>query len=288
MALFVGREKERAEFQQLFRKETASLVVCEGRRRIGKSTLVRECAKDADHFLFFEGLPPRTKIGKEAQLEAFAHRLTAQTAAPKMTLESWPQAFQLLASLLPPTGRTVLLLDEISWMAMGDPDFAGHFKVAWDNFFSRQNRLVLVLCGSVSSWIQENILNQTGFAGRCSWQLHLPPLSLPACNLFWRRKSIGAAEKLKILAVTGGVPRYLEEIDPALTAEQNIQRLCFNTGGLLFREFDQIFHDIFSRRAEAYRRVAMALADGPKSILEISTALVRLPRWRMSWSPPDS
>ncbi len=273
MALFVGRETERAEFQQLLRKKTASLVVCEGRRRIGKSTFVRQCARDADHFLSFEGLPPRPNIGRKEQLDVFAQRLADQTKAPKVALENWPQALQLLASLLPATGRTVLLLDEISWMAMGEPDFAGHVKVAWDNLFSRRDRLILVLCGSVTSWIQKNILNQTGFVGRCSWQFRLPPLSLPSCSLFWGGKQISAAEKLKVLSVTGGVPRYLEEIDPARSAEQNIQRLCFHPGGLLFREFDQIFHDIFSRRAEAYRKVAAALAEGPKTVSEISAAL---------------
>jgi hypothetical protein len=273
MALFVGRETERTEFQQLFRKKIASLVVCEGRRRIGKSTFVRECARDADHFLSFEGLPPRPNIGRKEQLDIFAQRLADQTKAPKVALESWPQAFQLLASLLPATGWTVLLLDEISWMAMGEPDFAGHLKVAWDNLFSRRARLVLVLCGSVTSWIQDNILNQTGFVGRCSWQFRLPPLSLPSCNLFWRGKEISAPEKLKVLSVTGGVPRYLEEVDLAQSAEQNIKRLCFHPGGLLFREFDQIFHDIFSRRADAYRKVATALAEGPKTVSEISTAL---------------
>jgi hypothetical protein len=273
MALFVGRETERTEFQQLFRKKIASLVVCEGRRRIGKSTFVRECARDADHFLSFEGLPPRPNIGRKEQLDIFAQRLADQTKAPKVALESWPQAFQLLASLLPATGWTVLLLDEISWMAMGEPDFAGHLKVAWDNLFSRRARLVLVLCGSVTSWIQDNILNQTGFVGRCSWQFRLPPLSLPFCNLFWRGKEISAPEKLKVLSVTGGVPRYLEEVDLAQSAEQNIKRLCFHPGGLLFREFDQIFHDIFSRRADAYRKVATALAEGPKTVSEISTAL---------------
>jgi hypothetical protein len=206
-------------------------------------------------------------------LDIFAQRLADQTKAPRVALENWAQAFQLLASLLPTTGQTVLLLDEISWMAMGEPDFAGYLKVAWDNLFSRRDRLVLVLCGSVTSWIQENILNQTGFVGRCSWQFRLPPLSLPSCNLFWRGKKISASEKLKVLSVIGGVPRYLEEIDTAQSAEQNIQRLCFHPGGLLFREFDQIFHDIFSRRAGAYRKVAAALAEGPKTVSEISATL---------------
>jgi uncharacterized protein len=158
-------------------------------------------------------------------------------------------------------------------MAMGDSDFPGHVKAAWDNQFSQHTRLILVLCGSVSSWIQANILNNTGFAGRCSWNLHLPPLALPACNIFWRGKKVAASEKLKVLSVTGGVPKYLEEVDPSQTAEQNIERLCFRPGGILFNEFGQIFHDIFSRRAETYRDIVATLIEGAKSVSEISHAL---------------
>jgi DNA-binding PadR family transcriptional regulator len=101
----------------------------------------------------------------------------------------------------------------------------------------------------------------------------LPPLGLPACNKFWRGKTVSAAEKLKVLSVTGGVPRYLEEIDPTQTAEQNIERLCFQPGGLLFNEFDRIFHDIFNRRAETYRQIVTTLTDGARSVSEISEAL---------------
>ncbi len=273
MTLFIGRERESEEFRQILRKKTASLIVCQGRRRIGKSTFFRHCAMEADHFLVFEGLPPRDKIGRQEQLAAFAERLAQQTKAPKVTLESWPQAFQLLSSVLPSSGSVVLLLDEISWMAMGDPDFPGHVKAAWDNQFSQDSRLILVLCGSVSSWIQENILNNTGFAGRCSWNLHLPPLALPACNIFWRGKAVAASEKLKILSVTGGVPKYLEEVDPSQTAEQNIERLCFRPGGILFNEFSQVFHDIFSRRAATFRQIVATLIDGARSVSDISHAL---------------
>jgi hypothetical protein len=158
-------------------------------------------------------------------------------------------------------------------MAIGDPDFPGHVKSAWDSRFSKHPKLILVLCGSVSSWIQDNIFNSTGFAGRPSWHLKLPPLALPACNKFWRGKTVSAAEKLKILAVTGGVPRYLEEIDPAQTAEQNIERLCFSSSGLLFNEFDLIFHDIFSRRAATCRDIMATLTEGAKTVTEISGAL---------------
>jgi len=96
---------------------------------------------------------------------------------PEVPLESWLKAFQLLARLLPP-GRTVLLLDEISWMATGEPDFAGYFKIGRDQLFSRREGLIVVLCGSVSSWIQETLV----IHAECStilkslpWYIHLRP-----------------------------------------------------------------------------------------------------------------
>ena len=226
-----GRDDAQRQFAQLWRKPKASLVVLQGRRRIGKSAFAAQCAKtQAQHFLKFEGLAPREDQGREAQLAGFAAQLQAQTALPKLQLESWPQAFQLLANALPAKGKTVLLLDEISWMGQGDRDFAGHLKVAWDNLFSVRKDLVVVICGSVSSWIQRNILNNTGFVGRCSLTYSLEPLSLVDSLKFWGKKAdrISPMEFIKMLSVTGGVPRYLEEIDPAETAEQNLHRLCLN------------------------------------------------------------
>ncbi len=92
-------------------------------------------------------------------------------------------------------------------------------------------------------------------------QFHLAPLALHHCNAFWKdherkkKQPIPDIEKLRLLAITGGVPRYLEEINLNQSAEQNIARICFNSGGLLFREFDQIFHDIFTRKAPTYRNI---------------------------------
>jgi uncharacterized protein len=274
---YIGRSDERQEFRRLLGKKPASLVTCQGRRRIGKSRFINECAQEADHFLSFMGLPPRADISKQAQLEVFADQLAKQTPAPKLPLDAWPTAFQLLASQLPTKGSVVLLLDEISWMAAGDTDFAGHLKTAWDNHFSKRPQLIVVLCGSVSSWIEDNILNNTGLIERCTWQFRLGPLVLPECVQFWgkRGQRISAAEKLRLLAVTGGVPRYLEEIQPSRTAEQNIADLCFNPAGMLFNEFDSIFHDIFTRKAASYREIVRTLVAGPRSVEQISDALDR-------------
>jgi AAA+ ATPase superfamily predicted ATPase len=274
---FIGRHSERQEFRTLFKRKYATLVTCQGRRRIGKSRFIAECAAEADHFLSFSGLAPREGITRQDQLAAFASQLSGQTSLPRLALDDWPAAFQLLASQIPPNGSCVVLLDEISWMAIGDADFPGHLKNAWDLSFSNHKRLILVLCGSVSSWIESNILNNTGFIGRCAWHFHLRPLPLNHCAAFWGKHAsrVATAEKWRMLAVTGGVPGYLEQILPTLGAEENIERLCFHPGGMLFLECDRIFHDIFTRRALTYRAICTTLVDGPKTLGQISAALSR-------------
>jgi len=282
MQLFHGRKDEINEFRQLIRPQKSTLATCQGRRRIGKSTFVHECGRFVDHYYSISGLPPHSELGKDDQLKNFAEALSRQFGIPDLPLDSWEKAFHLLSTLLPKKGTILILFDEISWMSIGDRNFAGHLKNAWDNHFSQRTKLVLILCGSVSSWIEENILNSTGFVGRVSWQFKLQPLPLHHCNAFWTEREKNKAkptptrDKLRLLSVTGGVPRYLEEIDPRKSAEQNIESLCFHKSGLLFNEFDQIFHDIFTRKAGTYRDIVRVLVDGPRSVQQISKSLERI------------
>lgn len=272
--MFVGREEELRDLAALLRKKTPSLVTCRGRRRIGKSTLIREFAKQADRLIAIEGMAPRPGLANRDQLQAFGRQLAQQSAIPEVALTHWPQAFQLLGSAIRDEW-TVILLDEISWLGGFDPDFPGHLKTAWDTVFRKHPKLILVLCGSVSAWITDNILNNTGFVGRDSWDIQLEELPLHDCNRFWGEAGsrISATEKLCFLSVTGGVPKYLEELDSGLSAEENIRRLCFQREGLLFRDFDQIFSDVFGKRAEGYKGIVQALAHGSRTVSEISQDL---------------
>lgn len=274
--MFVGRENDLKLLNGLFDLNKAAIAVCAGRRRIGKSTLIQQFGRKAKTFLEFQGLPPREGITKKDQLNAFSEQLAKQTSLPKLNLESWFQAFSLLNNVIKKE-KTVILLDEISWMAIRDKDFAGQLKIAWDTELKHHSKLILVLCGSVSSWIDENIFNSAGFVGRISLKLAPGELSLFHCNLFWGKKAdrVDTKEKLKMLSVTGGVPRYLEEINPNLPAEENIRRICFSKEGFLFSEFDQIFRDIFSSRATAYKRIVSALVGSPKTLSNVADYLKR-------------
>lgn len=262
-SMFVGRKKEMARLEDLLHKSSASLVVVRGRRRIGKSRLIQEFGKTLPHYFEFSGLPPGPMTTAQTQRLEFAKQLARQVKIPGIRHDDWGDLFWHLANQAP-KGRCLIFLDEITWMGSKDADFLGKLKNTWDQHFKKNPKLLLVLCGSVSGWIEKNILSSTGFLGRVSLDLELGELPLPECSGFWGtyEQRISSYEKCKILGVTGGVPRYLEEIRPSLSAEENIRQLCFQEGGVLVGEFDQIFSDLFTRRAPAYKEIVTALVKG--------------------------
>ena len=276
--MFFGRKEYLEDLESLWRKKTSSLVACRGRRRIGKSTLFREFAKrTADTYLEFEGLPPRDgrPVPNAKQLAAFAAALARQTDSPIQTLPNWYDAFFWLDRAVDDTRRTVILLDEISWMGGDDPNFPGTLRTAWETFLHRHERLVVVVCGSVSAWIKKNILGNTGFTGRFSRNYVLPELPLHDCVAFWGAAAsrLSTRELLDVLSVSGGVPRYIEEIDPGVPADENIRRLCFTPGGTLFQDFDAIFNPMFGPKAELKKRILRLMADASLTGAETAARL---------------
>ena len=276
--MFVGRKEELEQLSGLWDKRVASLVSCRGRRRIGKSTLIEEFAKrTAERFISIEGLAPRKGMSDRKQRRNFCARLAEQTGAGARDAASWPLAFAMLDEALAGKERTVVLLDEISWMGGYDKDFPSYLKAAWDKKLKKHDNLVLVLCGSVSAWIADNILNSTGFVGRNSLDLEIKELPLrDAVQMLGSGAGrMSASEKLDVLSVTGGIPRYLEEVRPALTIEENIRRMCFVKQGLLFRVFDETFCDVFGKGAVRRREVLETLAGGALTATEIASRLGR-------------
>jgi uncharacterized protein len=269
---FIGRGKELSLLKRFLRKNTASLLVVRGRRRIGKSRLIEEFARPFK-FYTFSGIAPTSKTTAQSQRDEFASQLAKQ-GLPRIQANDWNDLFWLLADKVK-KNRTIILLDEISWMGSKDPDFLGKLKNVWDLHFKKNPKLILILCGSASSWIEKNILSSTGFVGRISFTLTLDELPLKDCQQFWGEKSanVSAMDKLKLLSVIGGIPRYLEEIDPALSAEDNIRTLCFTKGALLVDEFNRIFLNIFLRNSEIYKKIVEILATGDKEFNEICQAL---------------
>lgn len=270
---FIGRRTELAALRQLLEKRTASLVTIKGRRRIGKSRLIKEFAKEHT-FYAFSGLPPTPNTTAQSQRDEFARQLSRKFDLPTLKAEDWGDLFSFLAKRTN-EGRVIILFDEISWMGNLDHDFLGKLKNIWDLEFSDNPHLILILCGSVSSWIEKNIINSTGFFGRTTLNINLNELSISESNQFWNKFGTGvsAYEKFKILSVTGGIPRYLELINPKLSAEENIRSLCFTKQGPLSEEFERIFIDIFGKKSPHYRNIIEKLVDGPHEQIELAQKL---------------
>ena len=273
--MFYGREDQVARFESLWRKPVASFVVCRGRRRIGKSTLIERFARTTGAtFVKIEGLAPDEGMTNRRQLDNFAARLSRITRRKMPRFSDWTDAFEHLAESL---GRekTVVLLDEISWMGGYDRTFPAQLKVAWDNLFNRRRNLVFFVCGSVSSWIHRNILKSQGFVGRISLDTVVDELPLCECVKFWGKRAsrLATSDIVDVLSVTCGVPRYLEEVDPALSADENIRRMCFLPDGYLFREFGELFNDVLSAKAPLKRAILEALTDGPLGGTELAARI---------------
>jgi AAA+ ATPase superfamily predicted ATPase len=276
---FIGRKEQLLQLSALWRKGSASLVTCQGRRRIGKSRLLDEFALRSDcRFLKLSGLAPRKKMSNGDQLRYFCESLAAKTGGQRQIASGWPEAFRLLGKAIASLckeSRTLVVLDEVSWMGGWDADFPGYLKDAWDDDFKRNDNLIFVLCGSVSAWIQRNILDSTGFVGRISLELEVGELPARDCLGFWRqtRGSVSSKEVFDMLSVTGGVPRYLEEIDPALTTDENLRRMAFSKSGTLFGDFNRIFSDVFGRKSRTKRMMLESLACGSKTLSELAASI---------------
>ncbi len=273
MTPFYGRKEELDRLSELLKKKTSSLIVVKGRRRIGKSRLILEFSLSQGLKTFiFTGLPPTKETTAQMQREYFVQQMEQLLGLRGIKSDDWANIFWHLSQLTQ-SGQVLVVLDEINWMGSFDPTFLGKLKSAWDLQFKNNPKLLMILSGSMSSWIDENILSSTGFLGRTSLELTLDELPLPICNLFWRKKSISSYDKFKILSVTGGVPRYLEEINPDVSAEENIYNLGFRKGGLLVEEFDRIFSDLFSKRALRYKQIVEYLIKGSATIEAICSTI---------------
>lgn len=268
--IFVGRKTELSELRSLVSKNTASLVIVKGRRRVGKSRLIQEFVKKRK-CISLRGIAPNAKTTAQGERDEFSRQLSEATGLPQLKSNDWADLFKLLAREVA-TGRVFVIFDEISWMGSKDPMFLGKLKDAWEQYFKLNKKLMLILCGSISTWIDQEIINSTAFYGRISWAIFLKELPLTDAN-----KMLDAAgfkcsflEKFKILSITGGIPWYIEQMQPNFSAEENIKRHCFTTNGILLEEYDRIFKEIFGKRSDIYKKLIHTIVNSSLTYHQIT------------------
>ena len=222
-----------------------------------------------------EGLRPTKGLSNFSELEHFTVQLSAATGRDFAVPSNWLNAFLDLDSAIGNAKRTVVLLDEISWMAHYDVSFAGTLKTAWDRYLKKHPKLILVVCGSVSSWIRENIIDDGAFFGRRSLDIVVPELPLSECVKFWGKslERLELREVIDILSVIGGIPRYLEELTTASSANENIRVMAFRPKSILRTDFDEMFQDVITKQPTMCAKIIRLLVDDSMSAAEIANAL---------------
>lgn len=261
--MFIGRNDELLEIQnQLKDRNKAQLLILYGRRRIGKSRLIEEAVDTEKQVLFFEGIQGERSA---YQVSQFLDDLSRQTKRARLRGTTWAEAFRGLGEVVA-DGRWVVVFDEFPWMGAGRTRIVSELKLHWDRWKNNTD-LVLFLCGSVASFMTKHVLHSQALHNRKTFEMNLGPLSPREAGEFISRRSL--REKAQLYMCLGGVPKYLEQIDPKQSVEKNLNRLAFTRNGFFVTEFETLFKEQF-RSVKNYEAITCALAEGPKDLTSLA------------------
>jgi len=265
----IGRQKEIQTLTKAYNSDKPELVAVFGRRRVGKTYLIRQYFGDKIDFEL-TGLKDGTK---QQQLRNFSYSLKEALKADEVppTPLDWLEAFHHLKVFLESHDdkrrRKVIFIDELPWIAAGRSDFLTGFSYFWNSYASKAN-IVVVICGSATAWMTQKIINDKGgMHNRVTQQIHLQPFTLTETEDFLRYKNIflDRYQIILLYMAMGGIPLYLEQIQEGKSAIQNIDHICFNHHGFLRNEFDNLYSALFSN-ADRYMLIVAALSSSWKGI----------------------
>lgn len=254
MAVIIGRKDEQEELKRLYASNEAKLVAVYGRRRVGKTYLIRETF--GNNFAFYHtGLSPLELDGNnllKAQLEAFTNSLRRYGLVVKRKPHGWIAAFELLIQLLsskPKSERQVIFIDEMPWLDTPKSGFITAFENFWNGWASGHHNIMLIACGSAASWIMDNMINSSGgLYDRVDTEIALLPFTLYETEQMLEIKGIELSryDIMEIYMAVGGIPYYLNQLKPGLSASEQIDHLFFAPKAKLASEYDRLFNSTFA------------------------------------------
>ncbi len=282
--MLIGRNTEIRRLEKLFRSSEAEFAVLYGRRRVGKTYLVREFFAQKDCQFFQVTGSQKGTLSK--QLTHFTDSLSETfTQGVRITTpDSWEAAFKMLTQFIDSIkfkSKMVIFLDELPWLATRRSGLLEALDYYWNQFWSTNPKIILIVCGSSASWLIKNIIyNQGGLHNRCTCELKLDPFNLAETNDYLISKGIKLNKNhvLALYMALGGIPYYLKYIEPGLTADENIQNILFDKKAPLKDEFKKLFSSLF-KNANAYIELVELIARKKEGIsrteLESSSKLSR-------------
>ncbi len=258
----IGRTVEQEQLARAMASGRPELIAVHGRRRIGKTHLIRTYfAKE----LCFE-MTGVSGMSRAHQLRNFAGSLREETTFQHAAPRDWTEAFEELTRYLDPLvragGRKVVFFDELPWLAGRKSGFLPAFDHFWNSWGTRQRNLIVVICGSAASWMIAKVLHQKGgLHNRITSSIQLQPFSLPEIDAYLRSAGVKLDHRqtVELAMAIGGVPFYLNHVRKGWSAAQNIHALFFAQNAPLRDEFLQVFAALFEHH-ERHLQVIRALA----------------------------
>ena len=257
----VGRKQEIDILHELYQSDFSEFVAICGRRRVGKTFLVREYF-EKELVFSISGL---ANCGMPQQLEQFRNGLLRCGVKQQRPFRNWQEAFEALIdylSKLPGQGKKVVFLDELPWMDTPKSGFISALEGFWNSWACGRHDILLVVCGSATSWMMNKLItNHGGLHNRLTRHIYLQPFCLAETQLMLERKGMHLSlyETAVCYMIFGGIPFYLNLLDSSLSLAQNIDRLLFQETGELYREFDNLYAALF-RNSREYVEVVSVLS----------------------------
>jgi uncharacterized protein len=261
----LARENEKKLMMEIWNSSSSEFLAVYGRRRVGKTFLVKNFFEKKGLFFHITGTPFESA---KQQLWNFSHifRDAFIGGEPHSVPTSWQEAFHQLKDAVKnenTTGKIILFFDELPWLANKKSGFVEALSYLWNRFLESDPRIVLIVCGSAASWMISNIVDSRGgLYNRITRRLSLQPFNLYETEIYLEGKNVSLNRKqiVEIYMAIGGVAAYLDMVKPGKSSSQIISEICFNPQSPLYGEFDRLFKSLFSK-SEIHTKIIRTLLN---------------------------
>ena len=263
----IGREEEKADLNRFVESEKSEFAVVFGRRRVGKTFLIHEFF--GSKFAFYHTGMANTE--KETQLRNFCSSLNKYGNMYYPPASTWLESFHQLIHLLSnkkQKGKKIVFIDEMPWVDTPRSGFIQGLELFWNSWASWQKNILLIVCGSASSWIMDKLIrNHGGLHNRITQQIYLRPFTLRECEEYFQKNNIvlNRHQIVENYMIFGGVPYYLSLMQKQFSMAQNVDNLCFAKKGILRNEFDTLYASLF-RNHENHVEIVKVLSKRAKGM----------------------
>ena len=267
----LAREREQQVLQELLESGKPEFLAVYGRRRVGKTYLVKNFCEDKGVFFHITGVAGESTLRQlwnfnEVYVSVFNNGEAIK--APS----SWQEALHRLADVVkahPTRGRVILFLDELPWLSTHKSGFAQAMTYLWNRYLESDPRVLLIVCGSAASWMLNNVIDSRGgLYNRLTRKLRLAPLDLHDTESYLGQKGVRLPRRqiIELYMALGGIPAYLDLVRPGNSSAQAISSICFDHQSSLYGEHDRLFRSLF-RKSERHTRVIRVLLKHRSGIL---------------------